>query len=117
MGVLYYFKKEDADEAFALNKVYRYAAETFYDAYPLREFVPANVFGGWALLVLEPTDKPEMRAWYQRIAKRLKSWAGDSRIALFTENDDEWADCPLTGSAHDSDYEADGVTYKIGSAW
>ena len=107
MGVLYYFKREDDDELFALNKLYSYS--------PL-----------WIARYREWSEPPtsddiicdfgtKLSEWGCRVVLRLISWADGQRIKITSDQEDR--DGPITGSAHDSDYEEDGVTYKPGSAW
>lgn len=131
MGTLYYFGKTDGSrELFALNKVYHYALD--------------GHGGGWAdafdkeagVRVSDVVGSPEAFAtrfvtatqpeWGVRIGRRLFAWAGDVPIRFLSEHNydvvqgdidyDEHKNL-ITGSAHDSDYEADGTTYKRGSAW
>jgi len=118
VGVLYYFQRENDSELFALNKVYRYApaligqyAANEWHTTPSRDEVEAVFPEG-------STD------WAKRVHVRIVAWADEQRIRCVSENffvDDgltyEEDSARITGSAHDSDYESDGVSYKPGSAW
>jgi hypothetical protein len=120
MGVLYYIQKDDESrEAFALNKALWYVTKAFFDevAYPkqddsprLRDLVPDEA--AFAARYLDP----DCGDWALRVARRLFAWAGDAPLRVLSDHDEE-SHGPITGSAHDSDYEADGVTYIPGSAW
>jgi hypothetical protein len=132
MSTLYYIAKLDGSrQLFALNKVYAYdrgMVLTKLTGVPVRE-----IFADEATLVGELTKElPGFSDWLARVAQRLFQWAGDATIEFMGEHailagedgdqfhaglsyDEHTA--LITGSAHDSDYEEDGVTYKPGSAW
>ena len=136
MGVLYYVAKMDGSrELFALNKVGHYDPE--YILKRLQNEPLQSVFEDEAALSAAldeafrrqrpDSDHKEMHAlWYKRIAARLFKWAGSAPLDFMSEFTQEELHAGLdykqqraliTGSAHDSDYEDDGVTYKPGSAW
>lgn len=126
MGTLYYFVRRDKDdEVFALNKVGGYLAFDALEAHsdpPGKPLPPREEF-------LARYVRPQAKEFGARVADRLYRWAGDSPIWFTSEHAwDVYEDlhpglsydeqkAKITGSAHDSDYEADGVTYKPGSAW
>ncbi len=131
MSTLYYIAKLDGSrEIFALNKVYSYDRASVLmklTAVPLRD-----VFADEAALAARLAEElPESVDWFARVAQRLFQWAGDATVKFIGEYevctgevDDfhsglsyEEHRALITGSAHDSDYEEDGVTYKPGSAW
>lgn len=137
MGVLYYIAKTDGSrELFALNKVYQYDLEGAFarlQGEPLQAvFENESVLSG-ALDSAFRRHRPDSdhkeghASCYRRIAARLFRWAGSAPLRFMSEfeQDDEFhagldyeqQRALITGSAHDSDYEEDGVTYKPGSAW
>lgn len=119
MSSLSYFVREDTRTFFALNRVYGYEMACDFAA-------PTPV-------VARASSPEEFAAKYLQtwnsglqIAERLFRWAGDAPIRFLSEHDqgdlcDAWGIKDdlghITGSAYDSDYEADGITYKPGSAW
>lgn len=129
MGTLYYFHRVDdgLDELFALNKVYHYAnLDALLSAFgddAVRLAGEAGTPERFASRFIVPEAAPD---WAGRIYARLASWSKGQRIRLMSEHqiDDVHAGleyeehiAKITGSAHDSDYEEDGVTYQPGSAW
>ncbi|KKM72017.1 hypothetical protein LCGC14_1424680 [marine sediment metagenome] len=130
MGVLYYIAKTDGSrELFALNKVYQYDREMVLarlTGVPLRD-----MFADEVALAAELTKGLASVGWFDRVAQRLFRWAGDATVEFMSEHAVQTGDLGqfhsdltykehralITGSAHDSDYEDDGVTYKPGSAW
>ncbi len=132
MSTLYYIAKLDGSrEIFALNKVYSYDRGMVLmnlTGVPLRD-----VFADEAALVAKlAKELPESEDWLGRVAQRLFQWAGDAVVQFTSEHamlggeDGDQFHAGLsyeehrlliTGSAYDSDYEKDGVTYKPGSAW
>ena len=136
MGVLYYVAKMDGSrELFALNKVGQYDPE--YILKRLQNKPLQSVFEDEAALsaLLDEafrrqrpdSDYKKMHTlWCKRIAARLFKWAGSAPLDFMSEFTQEefhggldykQQRALITGSAHDSDYEDDGVTYKTGSAW
>jgi hypothetical protein len=120
MGVLYYVQRSDDDsrELFALNKVYRYMGSLIDDYREYREVEDEARF----------VDRfaAERRDWGARVHRRLLLWANGRRVRVLSENalDDIHDDLSyeehrgkITGSAHDEDYESDGLAYKPNSAW
>ncbi len=118
MGVLYYFEREDDKRTFALNKVYSYAPNwiTRYEEWrdPPTTIETCAEFRG------------NIQEWARRVQGRLETWAEGHRIRCISENHYdiyepdltcEEEEARITGSAHDSGYKADGVTYIKGSAW
>ncbi len=139
MGTLGYIAKLDGTrELFALNKQYQWGG----DALRVFGFLEGESHCALAHWFPQPSQVVEaiqrdyaqdhsgenverLRDWHTRIADRLTRWAGDAPLAFLTEHDlEEFHPIPyeahkllITGSAHDSDYREDGVTYKTGSAW
>lgn len=126
MGTLSYFAKDDG-ELFALNKVYHYADEgALFDAFdsPARLADVAPDESAFVARFLTTSN----REWAARIYARLRAWAGNAPISLTNEYDEnppfyredetyEQHKARITGSAHDSDYEDDGVTYIAGAGF
>ena len=119
MGTLYYLTKDDPWEIFALNKV--------HEAYEVWERLQGTtlegVFGTPEALAeaLKLAYNSESGPYCDRAAARAFAWAKGARVTFCSEHElDDLEDAKrdrITGSFHDSDYEADGVTYKPGSAW
>ncbi len=133
MGVLYYVAKlDDSREVFALNKLYG-REEVFQrlQGEPLRTvFAEEPDLSGALFDSFKRHTKKEDYAswsdWFNRVAARLFKWAGSAPLDFISEFtleefhgglDYGQSRTLITGSAHDSDYEEDGVTYKVGSAW
>lgn len=122
MGTLYYIQPEIGDDVFALNKAYQYL--DIEKLNPREDFVAlpsrAEFITQW--YDTDPLD----RKWGERIYTRIENWAKGRHIRIVSEYElDDIQErrgarresTPITGSAYDSDYEADGVTYIPGSAW
>lgn len=122
MGVLYYLAKTDGSrELFALNKPWHYCTKALADFHMPRP-LPASPDDFLARVI-----QPDFAEWGRVIAQRLYAWAGAVPLLLVTDHDDygglhdglsyDQHAALITGSARDSDYETDGVTYRPGSAW
>ncbi len=143
----YIAKTDGSRELFALNKVFRYdplsvlprlqdKPHRSIQAVFGREADLSDALSGGLPECPECPECPdrdihvryneEHTSWYKRIAARLFKWAGSAPLDFMSEfTQAEFHDglsyteqrTLITGSAHDSDYEDDGVTYKVGSAW
>ena len=132
MGTLYYIAKTDGSrELFALNKVFRYDRAGVLrrlQGEPLTAVFEDEAHLSDALVAAYDTrpDQGKVEPWLKRVAARLVQWAGCAPLDFMSEYTQEefhsglnyeQSRALITGSAHDSDYEDDGVTYKPGSAW
>ncbi len=136
MGTLYYVAKTDGSrELFALNKVYQYDLGGVFQRLQGESlqsvFEDESVLSGALDSALE-REEPDCKfkdahaSWYRRIAARLFQWAGSAHLRFMSDSEaDELHDgldykqqrALVTGSAYDSDYEDEGLTYIPGRGW
>lgn len=123
MGVLYYLRRADTGELFALNKCRGYAAPALWNDFA--DDAPCALPSGAPDEVVPAIAEryfPAARAdaWALRIAQRLLAWAGDAPLELTSDHQDDFTSDGgrlITGASGDQHYEDDSVTYKTGSAW